>query len=51
MLLAKIIGWYRVCSRYNREVRELSQLSARELADIGVSRSDILSIAWQDAHR
>jgi uncharacterized protein YjiS (DUF1127 family) len=51
MFLAKLIGWYRVWSRYNREVRELSQLSDRELTDIGVSRSDIPSIAWQDAHR
>jgi uncharacterized protein YjiS (DUF1127 family) len=32
-------------------VQELSQLSDRELADIGVSRSEIQAIAWHDAHR
>ena len=51
MFIAKLIGWYRMWSRYHRGVRELSQLSDRELADIGVSRSEIGAIAWHDAHR
>jgi uncharacterized protein YjiS (DUF1127 family) len=51
MFIAKLIGWYRMWSRYQRGVRELSQLSDRELADIGVARSEIPAIAWHDAQR
>ncbi len=51
MFIGKLIGWYRMWSRYRREVRELSQLSDRELADIGVTRSEIPGIAWTDARR
>jgi len=51
MSVAKVAGWYRMWSRYYREVRELSQLSDRELTDIGVARSEIQAIAWRDAHR
>jgi len=51
MFIAKLIGWYRMWSRYQRGVYELSQLSDRELADIGVTRSEITAIAWHDAHR
>jgi uncharacterized protein YjiS (DUF1127 family) len=51
MFVAKLLGWYRMWSRSHRGVRELSQLSDRELADIGVSRSEIGAIAWHDAHR
>jgi uncharacterized protein YjiS (DUF1127 family) len=51
MFIAKLIGWYRMWSRYERGVRELAQLSDRELADIGVTRSEIPAIAWHDAHR
>ena len=36
-------GW----RRYREAVRELSQLSDRELQDIGISRADIESIARQ----
>jgi uncharacterized protein YjiS (DUF1127 family) len=32
-------------------MNELSHLSDRELADIGVSRSDIQRLAWMEAHR
>jgi len=31
-------------------VHELSQLSDRELADIGITRSDISRIAWEQSH-
>jgi uncharacterized protein YjiS (DUF1127 family) len=51
MLISKLIRWYRVWSKYSRGVRELSQLSDRELTDIGISRSQISAIAWHDAHR
>jgi uncharacterized protein YjiS (DUF1127 family) len=36
--------------RYGAAVNELSHLSDRELADIGISRSDIPRVAWIDAH-
>jgi uncharacterized protein YjiS (DUF1127 family) len=51
MFATKLIRWYRMWSRYQHEVNELSRLSDRELADIGVTRSEIAAIAWQDAHR
>ncbi len=35
--------------RYDTAVNELSHLSDRELADIGISRSDIPRLAWIDA--
>ena len=43
MFIAKLIGWYRMWSRYQQGVRELAQLSDRELADSGVTRSEITS--------
>ena len=35
--------------RYNESVRELARLNDRELADIGISRSEIQMIAWNNA--
>ena len=35
--------------RYRLAVRELSQLSDRELADLGICRADIAKIAHQSA--
>jgi uncharacterized protein YjiS (DUF1127 family) len=35
--------------RYNANLRELTQLGERELADIGISRSDIPRVAWDAA--
>ena len=37
--------------RYNASLRELSHLDDRELADIGISRSDIPRVAWDSANR
>ena len=37
--------------RYNRSLNELSRLGDRELADIGISRSDIPRVAWNAAQR
>jgi uncharacterized protein YjiS (DUF1127 family) len=51
MLIAKLVGWLRAWMRYRRGLSELAQLDDRELADIGISRSEIPDIAWQDAHR
>jgi uncharacterized protein YjiS (DUF1127 family) len=49
MLIAKLIRWFRTWTRYRRGLRELAQLDDRELADLGISRSEIPDIAWQDA--
>ena len=40
-LATKLSGW----RRYRDAMRELSQLTDRELSDIGISRVDIPSIA------
>ena len=49
MFIAKLIRLLRTWWRYDESVRELSRLSDRELADIGVSRSEISKIAWENA--
>jgi uncharacterized protein YjiS (DUF1127 family) len=42
---------FRAWRRYETSLRELSSLGDRELADIGVARSDIQRIAWETARR
>ncbi|MBV2142898.1 DUF1127 domain-containing protein [Falsochrobactrum sp. TDYN1] len=37
--------------RYRETVNELSQLSTRELNDLGISRADIPHVARQPKHR
>ena len=49
MLFSAIIEIYGDWRRYNAGLSELSGLSDRELADIGISRSDIPRLAWIDA--
>jgi len=49
MLISRIVRLFRAWWRYNNSVRELARLSDRELADIGVSRSEIGRIAWDNA--
>ncbi|HLN11184.1 MAG TPA: DUF1127 domain-containing protein [Xanthobacteraceae bacterium] len=49
MLVSKLIRLFRTWLRYDESVRELARLSDRELADIGISRSQIASVAWQNA--
>ncbi len=49
-MLASIIRLFQAWKRYGEAVRELSYLSDRELADIGVNRSEIQRLAWQHAH-
>ena len=51
MLIPKLIRWSKVWTHYRQGLRELAQLDDRELADIGISRSEIPEIAWQNAHR
>jgi uncharacterized protein YjiS (DUF1127 family) len=51
MLLTQITRFLRQWRRYNQNLRELNQLGDRELADMGVSRSDIPRIAWDSSAR
>jgi uncharacterized protein YjiS (DUF1127 family) len=51
MFVSKLIRLLRAWLRYDESVRELSRLSDRELADIGVNRSDIARLAWRNAKR
>ena len=49
MLISRFVGLLRAWWRYNESVRELARLNERELADIGITRSEIASVAWQNA--
>ena len=46
-----ILKFLQSWKRYNASLRELSQLGDRELADIGIARSDIPRVAWDSANR
>jgi uncharacterized protein YjiS (DUF1127 family) len=50
-MLVAVLRFLESWRRYNASLRELSQLGDRELADIGISRSDIPRIAWDAADR
>jgi uncharacterized protein YjiS (DUF1127 family) len=50
-MFAALVRFIREWKRYNQSMNELSRLGDRELADIGISRSDIPHIAWKAAHR
>ena len=49
-MFANLVRFIREWKRYNRSLIELSRLGDRELADIGISRSDIQRVAWNSAH-
>ena len=49
MFLTSLVRIYRRWRRYDASLRELSRLGDRELADIGVNRSEITHIAWEHA--
>jgi uncharacterized protein YjiS (DUF1127 family) len=49
MILASLVRFLRTWRRYNDSIRELSRLGDRELADIGITRSDIPAAAWEAA--
>ena len=49
-MLLYAIRFLQVWRRYNASLNELSRLGDRELADIGISRSDIYRVAWENAH-
>ena len=48
-MLLSIIRFLHAWKRYGVAVNELSHLSDRELADIGITRGDIQRIAWEQA--
>jgi uncharacterized protein YjiS (DUF1127 family) len=50
-MLSHLIRLFRAWRRYERSLNELSRLGDRELADIGIARSDIPRISWEHAQR
>jgi len=48
-MLLTIVRFFNAWKRYGLTVDELSHLSDRELADIGITRGDIPRIAWEQA--
>jgi uncharacterized protein YjiS (DUF1127 family) len=48
-MLFAIIRFLQSWRRYHTNLRELSQLDDRQLADVGISRSDIYRVAWDNA--
>jgi uncharacterized protein YjiS (DUF1127 family) len=51
VMLSPVIRFFQSWKRYGLAAQELSQLSDRELADIGITRSDIPRIAWEQSHQ
>jgi uncharacterized protein YjiS (DUF1127 family) len=49
MIVSHIISRIRSYMRYRASVRALSLLNERELADIGLTRGNIDSVAWDAA--
>jgi uncharacterized protein YjiS (DUF1127 family) len=49
MIISRFIRLVRSWWRYNESVRELARLNDRELADIGITRSEISAVAWTNA--
>jgi uncharacterized protein YjiS (DUF1127 family) len=49
-MLSPLFRFFQNWKRYGLAVQELSHLSDRELADIGITRSDIPRIAWEHTH-
>ena len=45
----KLVNTYRAWRKYRETYKELAQLSNRDLADVGIRRADIASIARQSA--
>ena len=50
-MFAALVRFIQEWKRYNRSLNELSRLGDRELADIGISRSDIPRVAWTASQR
>jgi uncharacterized protein YjiS (DUF1127 family) len=45
----RLVSSYKAWRKYRETYKELMQLSARDLADVGIRRSDIPTIARQAA--
>ena len=50
-MFTSLVRIIRAWKRYNESVSELNNLGDRELADIGISRSDIQRVAWTAAQQ
>jgi uncharacterized protein YjiS (DUF1127 family) len=48
-MFANLVRLFQVWKRYNKSLNELNRLGDHELADIGISRSDIPRVAWSAA--
>ncbi|HZL30824.1 MAG TPA: DUF1127 domain-containing protein [Pseudolabrys sp.] len=48
-MFANLVRFIQEWKRYSRSLSELNRLGDRELADIGISRSDIYRVAWNSA--
>jgi uncharacterized protein YjiS (DUF1127 family) len=48
-MLLGFVRFIQMWKRYNASLRELSMLGDRELADLGISRSEIPRVAWESA--
>ena len=49
-MFSSIARFLHAWKRYGVAMDELSHLSDRELADIGITRTDIPRIAWEQSH-
>ena len=49
MLIGHLIGKLRAWLRHDTTVDELSRLTDRELADLGLTRWDVDGVAWRAA--
>lgn len=50
-MLTSFIRYVQTWRQYGTTVRELSNLNDRELADLGITRSDIPHVAWDHVRR
>jgi uncharacterized protein YjiS (DUF1127 family) len=50
-MFAQVVRAFRTWKRYHQSLSELNRLGDRELADIGISRSDIPRVAWNATHK
>jgi uncharacterized protein YjiS (DUF1127 family) len=51
MIFSHILRAYQQWRRYNANLTQLNRLGDRELADIGLTRSDIPRVAWESSER
>ena len=50
-MFVALVRFLQTWKRYNKSLNELSRLGDRELADIGISRSDIARVAWNSSQK